>query len=85
MKLRTVESVKNIPAHEWNACANPSDFNPFVSHEFFLALEESGSATAKTGWKPEHLVCETAKGEIAGIAPCYVKSHSQGEYVFDHG
>ena len=85
MKLRTVESVLEIPADQWNACANPSGFNPFVSHEFFSALEESGSATVRTGWKAEHLVYETAKGEIEGIAPCYVKSHSQGEYVFDHG
>ncbi|MDO8354280.1 MAG: peptidogalycan biosysnthesis protein, partial [Aestuariivirga sp.] len=44
MKLRTVESVLDIPADQWNACANPSGFNPFVSHEFFRALEDSGSA-----------------------------------------
>jgi hypothetical protein len=74
-----------IPADQWNACANPSGFNPFVAHEFFSALEKSGSATLKTGWKAEHLVIENARGEIEGIAPCYVKSHSQGEYVFDHG
>ena len=85
MKLRTVESVREVPASQWNTCANPSGFNPFVSHEFFLTLEESGSATAKTGWKAEHLVYEITKGKIAGVAPCYVKSHSQGEYVFDHG
>ena len=69
MKLRTVESVLDIPADQWNACANPSGFNPFVSHEFFKALEGSGSATGRTGWKAEHLVYEAAKGEIAGIAP----------------
>ncbi|HQY73568.1 MAG TPA: GNAT family N-acetyltransferase [Aestuariivirga sp.] len=85
MKLRTVESVADIPADQWNACANPAGFNPFVSHEFFKALEDSGSAADRTGWKAEHLVHETAKGEVGGIAPCYVKSHSQGEYVFDHG
>ena len=85
MKLRTVESVLDIPAAQWNACANPSGFNPFVAYEFFRALEESGSATAKTGWKAEHLVTGNAKGVIEGVAPCYVKSHSQGEYVFDHG
>jgi hypothetical protein len=56
-----------------------------VAYEFFRALEESGSATAKTGWKAEHLVYQTDKGEVEGVAPCYVKSHSQGEYVFDHG
>ena len=85
MKLRTVESVLDIPADQWNACANPSGFNPFVSHEFFKALEDSGSATGRTGWKAEHLIYETATGEIEGIAPCFVKPHSQGEYVFDHG
>ncbi|HEX7108752.1 MAG TPA: GNAT family N-acetyltransferase [Aestuariivirga sp.] len=85
MKLRTVDSVLEIPADQWNACANPSGFNPFVAHEFFSALEKSGSATLKTGWKAEHLVIENARGGIEGIAPCYVKSHSQGEYVFDHG
>jgi uncharacterized protein len=85
LKLRTVESVLEIPADQWNACANPSSYNPFVAHEFFSALEKSGSATSKTGWRAEHLVYENAKGEIEGIAPCYVKSHSQGEYVFDHG
>jgi predicted N-acyltransferase len=69
LKLRTVESVLEIPAVQWNACANPLGFNPFVSHEFFKALEDSGSAIARTGWKAEHLVYETAKGEIEGIAP----------------
>ena len=85
MKLRTVESVLDIPAAQWNACANPFGFNPFVAYEFYRALEESGSAVAKTGWRAEHLVTENARGLIDGVAPCYVKSHSQGEYVFDHG
>ncbi len=85
MKLHTVTSVLDIPAKTWNACANHDGYNPFVSHEFFRALEESGSATAKTGWKGQHLVYKNAEGVIEGIAPCYLKSHSQGEYVFDHG
>ena len=59
-------------------------YNPFVSHAFFSALEASGSACARTGWGPRHLVARL-DGEIAGIVPCYLKSHSQGEYVFDRG
>jgi predicted N-acyltransferase len=60
-------------------------YNPFVSHAFLSALELSQSASARTGWAPQHLVIETAKGKILGAAPCYLKSHSRGEYVFDHG
>jgi len=60
-------------------------FNPFLSHEFLHALEASGSATARTGWQPQHLVAEAADGAVLGVAPCYLKSHSRGEYVFDHG
>src|SRR6266851_3093476 len=59
-------------------------YNPFVSHAFFLAAEDSGSAIARTGWLPRHLVAKV-DGTIAGIVPCYLKSHSQGEYVFDRG
>src|SRR5262245_57340788 len=61
-----------------------SYYNPFVSHAFFLAAEDSGSAIARTGWLPRHLVAKIG-GQIAGIVPCYLKSHSQGEYVFDRG
>jgi predicted N-acyltransferase len=59
-------------------------YNPFVSHAFFNALEASVSASARTGWGPRHLIARSG-GEVAGIVPCYLKSHSQGEYVFDHG
>jgi uncharacterized protein len=60
-------------------------YNPFTSHDFLHALERSGSATAKTGWQPQHLVVETAAGAVLGVVPCYLKSHSRGEYVFDRG
>jgi len=60
-------------------------YNPFVSHAFLGALEESGCATADTGWLPQFLALETPGGEIVAALPCYLKSHSQGEYVFDHG
>jgi predicted N-acyltransferase len=59
-------------------------YNPFVSHAFFSALEASKSAWARTGWGPRHLLAKL-DGKIAGIVPCYLKSHSQGEYVFDRG
>jgi len=64
--------------------ASKSPYNPFVSHAFFSALEASGSACARTGWGPRHLLARR-DGGIAGIVPCYLKSHSQGEYVFDRG
>jgi len=59
-------------------------FNPFISHSFLAALEASGSAVARTGWQPHHLVAESC-GTVVGVAPCYLKSHSRGEYVFDRG
>src|ERR1700722_11974164 len=67
------------------SCINlRSRYNPFISHAFFLAAEKSGSACARTGWGPRHLLAKL-DGRIAGIVPCYLKSHSQGEYVFDRG
>jgi uncharacterized protein len=60
-------------------------YNPFISHAFLHSLEASGSATARTGWQPQHLVAEAADGAVLGVVPCYLKSHSQGEYVFDRG
>jgi uncharacterized protein len=58
--------------------------NPFVSHEFLSSLEASQSVGGRTGWQPRHLLAEDATGELVGVAPCYVKTHSRGEYVFDH-
>jgi predicted N-acyltransferase len=60
-------------------------YNPFVSHAYLRALEASGSATAETGWLGQHLLLEDGAGGIAGALICYLKNHSQGEYVFDHG
>ena len=68
---------------EWDACAGSA--NPFVSHAFLSILEESGSATARAGWQPLPIAVDGADGRLAGVAPAYAKSHSQGEYVFDHG
>jgi predicted N-acyltransferase len=59
--------------------------NPFVSHAFLSSLEQSLSVGGRTGWQPQYLLAETPDGTLAGAAPCYLKSHSRGEYVFDHG
>src|SRR5476651_356726 len=80
--VRVVQRLGEIPAAEWNACAGGD--NPFVSHAFLNALEESGSATAATGWQPQHLALYDDAGRLAGAAPLYLKGHSYGEYVFDH-
>jgi predicted N-acyltransferase len=81
--VRVVRRIAEIPEAEWDSCAGGD--NPFVSHAFLDALEESGSATAETGWLPQHLVVEDAAGRLLAAAPLYLKSHSYGEYVFDHG
>jgi predicted N-acyltransferase len=80
--VRVVRSIAEISAAAWDACAGAD--NPFVSHAFLNALEESGSATAETGWLPQHLAVEDRAGRVLGTAPLYLKSHSYGEYVFDH-
>jgi predicted N-acyltransferase len=73
------------PASPNDSCAGlKRPYNPFVSHAFFSAVEASGSACARTGWGPRHLLARR-DGAVAGIVPCYLKSHSQGEYVFDRG
>jgi predicted N-acyltransferase len=61
------------------------DHNPFISHDFLSSLELSDSVRARVGWQPMHLLAEDATGTLLGAVPCYVKSHSRGEYVFDHG
>src|SRR6202035_5638431 len=81
--VRIVPRLADIPAAEWDACAGAD--NPFLSHAFLEALEASGSATAKTGWLPQHVLVEGAGGRLLAAAPLYLKSHAQGEYVFDHG
>jgi len=89
--LEAVSSARQIGAADWDVCANPTPacpdgriYNPFVSYAFFDAVEQSGSACARTGWAPRHLVARR-RGDIVGLVPCYLKSHSQGEYVFDRG
>ena len=80
---RIADGVSSIQAADWDACAGSA--NPFVGHDFLSILEESRSAVAETGWQPLPIVIDGADGRPAAIAPAYGKSHSQGEYVFDHG
>ena len=83
IRARILTAAADLSAADWNACAGAD--NPFVAHAFFTSLEASGSAAARTGWQPTHLVVDDAQGVPIGILPGYLKSHSQGEYVFDHG
>ncbi|MBI3515114.1 MAG: N-acetyltransferase [Proteobacteria bacterium] len=82
-QLRILERIDEVAAPAWDRCAGPD--NPFLSHAFLGALEASGSATARTGWLPQHLIAEDGEGRVLGAVPMYLKSHSYGEYVFDHG
>jgi len=74
-------SLDLIDKNKWNSCIG-SD-HPFLQYEFLYALEKSGSATIKTGWQPYHYI-EKENEEIIAICPLYIKSHSFGEYIFDH-
>jgi len=86
LRVRVLASIGDIAAAAWDGCAGSgAAANPFTRHAFLSALETSKSATARTGWQPQHLVAETAGGTVIGVAPCYLKSHSRGEYVFDRG
>lgn len=103
-RVHIAQSMREIGAAEWDACANPlpmpggqtasaetasntraERYNPFISHAFLTALETSKSAAPEAGWFPAHVLVKDANGALAAAAPAYLKSHSQGEYVFDHG
>lgn len=81
MRVETCDAISAIRQDEWNALL-PGD-NPFLRHEFLLALEESGSAIAETGWKARHLLLRDDDGRAMGAMPLYLKDHSWGEFVFD--
>jgi len=80
---RLGRGVASFDRSDWDRCSGAGD--PFLGHAFLSALEESGSATARTGWQPVPIAIDGDDGRPAAVAPAYVKSHSQGEYVFDHG
>src|SRR5271166_7017568 len=91
---RVNPSISTVDAKAWDACANPPGrsadgaegerFNPFIAHAFLHALEASGSVGGRSGWTPAHVTVEDGRGRLVAAAPAYLKSHSQGEYVFDH-
>jgi uncharacterized protein len=83
IRARILTAAADMSAAAWDACAGAG--NPFTRHAFITALEASGSACGRTGWQPAHVVVDGDDGQPAGILPAYLKSHSQGEYVFDHG
>jgi predicted N-acyltransferase len=78
--------ISEIGRAAWEACAAAPDYqaNPFVAYDFLDIAEESGCASPRTGWAPQHLAVRDEDGNVAAVAPVYLKSHSQGEYVFDH-
>jgi predicted N-acyltransferase len=91
---RVVTSIADVDPAAWDACANPQGlteseaggerYNPFMSHAFLNSLEASGSVGGRTGWTPAHVLIEDASDRIVAAAAAYLKSHSMGEYVFDH-
>lgn len=89
IEIRVLPSLHAIAAGDWDACACPEaagglrPMDPFTTHRFLLALEDSGSVGAGTGWQPQYLTAY-AQGQLIAVAPMYLKSHSQGEYIFDH-
>ena len=80
---RLADGVRQIAAADWDACAGSA--NPFIGHAFLTALEESGAVGGRSGWQPLPIIVDGDDGRPAAIAPAYIKAHSQGEYVFDHG
>lgn len=90
MKLKAAvqisRRVSEIGREAWDGCAGNLDYraNPFTAFDFLDIVEESGCAVERAGWGPQHLSVEDEEGRIAAVMPLYLKSHSQGEYVFDH-
>ena len=88
LEVTALSGLGDIAAADWDACACPEaadggrPVDPFTTHRFLSALERSGSVGAGTGWQPHHLVVRAAGSAVAAM-PLYVKSHSQGEYIFD--
>ena len=87
IEVRTHQSLASIAPRDWEACACAEEIDgppqdPFTTYRFLKALEDSGSVGRGTGWQPHYLTAHK-DGEVIAAAPMYVKSHSQGEYIFD--
>ena len=78
--------IREIGRAAWDACASAPEHqaNPFISYDFLDILEETNCAVERAGWGPRHISVEDETGQIAAVMPLYLKSHSQGEYIFDH-
>ncbi|MDX5356166.1 MAG: GNAT family N-acetyltransferase, partial [Rhodobacterales bacterium] len=86
LEVSLLNGVADVAAPDWDACANPGGgvpIDPFTTHRFLTARERSGSVGQGTGWAPRPMVVR-AGGQVVAVAPLYVKTHSQGEYIFDH-
>ncbi len=89
IEIHVLNSLAQIAPEDWDACACPeaadggAPDDPFTTYRFLKALEDSGSVGAGTGWQP-HYLAAYLDGELIAVAPMYLKSHSQGEYIFDH-
>ena len=89
VEIEVIDSLSAVDAADWDACAAPEaadggrPADPFTTHRFLKALEDSRSVGTGTGWQPTYLLAR-AGGRLIGVAPMYAKSHSQGEYIFDH-
>jgi predicted N-acyltransferase len=87
LSIRMIERLNEVDRDSWDAVANPpgAAYDPFLCWDYLEALESSGSAVEETGWGPRHLLAEDGDGVLIGALPLYLKGHSYGEYVFDHG
>ncbi|HVH79032.1 MAG TPA: GNAT family N-acetyltransferase [Stellaceae bacterium] len=83
ISLTVHKTINEIGQADWDACAG--EINPTIGFTFLHAMEESGSASGRSGWAPQHLSLADDSGRIVGVVPLYLKSHSYGEYVFDYG
>jgi len=81
LSTRIIESIDELEPSAWNELTDST--YPFIRHEFLSALEATGCTSESTGWLPNHLICESATGELLGAMPLYLKSNSYGEFVFD--
>ena len=99
LRISATNRLSSIGVDRWNALAQPAstpsdlpdslsqetEINPFISYDFLDCLEATGCVGGATGWEPVHVIVEDETGQLRAAAPTYVKHHSQGEYVFDHG
>ena len=85
LDVAIVEGIDKIPRDAWDGLLTPDD-SPFVEWDWLRAMEDSGSAARNTGWAPYHLIVRQGpKKQIVAACPLYLKTHSMGEFVFDHG